>query len=70
MLLTSYTSSPVGIGWMELINWFAPIQKEHHDKYSTPVKWKSYLEDMGMILFAFHLARENIEQLASTNGVV
>jgi hypothetical protein len=39
-------------------------------RHSTAVKWNLYLKDMGMILFAFHLARENIEQLASTNGVV
>jgi hypothetical protein len=28
-----------------------------------------YLKDMSVILFAFHLARENIELLASTNGM-
>jgi hypothetical protein len=45
-------------------------EKTSSSRYSTPVKWSLYLEDMCMILFAFHLARENIEQLASTNGVV
>ena len=44
-------------------------KKTSSSRYSTPVKWALYLEDMSIILFPFHLVRENIEQLASTNGM-
>ena len=43
-------------------------KKASSSRYSAPVKWALYLEDMSVILFAFHLVRENIE-LASTNGM-
>ena len=65
--VTSYTS--IGIGGVELRSWYVPIQKNIINSILYEWNRALYLEDMRMLSFPIHLARENIEQLVSTNGV-